>query len=462
VQMWSTGEYIHAPDWYRNFRYAEESARGLDCDEDLATPGELRFELSDSPALWLLAAGPTPLESHDADALVRQEEARRAAFRNSLLRAAESYLVARGDGRTIIAGYPWFSDWGRDTFIALRGLCITTGRLSEARSILLEWADAVSQGMLPNRFADRSEDEPEFNSVDASLWYVVSASEFLDVDAKKRVLSASERATLESALRSIVLGYARGTRFGIRSDTDGLLRAGAPLSQLTWMDAKVGQHVVTPRSGKPVEVQALWLNALHVTRRLSSEFSSLLERAQYSFVQRFWNPSSGALYDVVDVNHEPGTVDPSLRPNQIFAAGGLPYTPLAREQAKSVVDVVERALWTPLGLRSLDPASSNYRPRYEGDIWSRDTAYHQGTVWPWLLGAFVEAWVRARGGTREVKREARSRFLLPIEVHRSRAGVGHVSEIADAEWPFTPRGCPFQAWSLAELIRLEFGILADG
>lgn len=461
VQSWSNGAYAHAPDWYRNFRYAEERARGLDCDEDLAAPGELSFDLSKGPALWLLSAGSTPIDDSDAENLLRREEERRAAIGDSLLRAAEAYLVARGNGRTVIAGYPWFSDWGRDTFIALRGLCLTTGRFHEARSILLEWAGAVSEGMLPNRFADRSGEQPEYNSVDASLWYVVAAGEFLEIDAKQRVLSVSQRTTLEGALRAIVLGYARGTRYGIRSDADGLLCAGAPLAQLTWMDAKIGDHVVTPRSGKPVEVQALWLNALHTTRRFSSDLTNLFERARQSFVRRFWDASRGTLYDVIDVNHEPGTIDASLRPNQIFAAGGLPYTPLATEQARSVVDVVERALWTPLGLRSLDPANAAYRSRYEGDVWSRDTAYHQGTVWPWLLGPFVEAWVRVRGKTVEAKREARARFLRPLEVHRSRAGVGHVSEIADAEPPFTPRGCPFQAWSVSELVRLELGVLAD-
>lgn len=460
VQSWSNGTYAHAPDWYRNFRYKEEQARGLDCDEDLATPGELVFSISERPALWLLAAGGAPLEDGDAEALLADEDERRASAGNSLLRAGDAYLVARGDGRTIIAGYPWFSDWGRDTFIAMRGLCLATGRLQEARSILLEWAGAVSEGMLPNRFPDRSGDQPEYNSVDASLWYVVTASELLERDPMGRVLSPSQKASIEAALFAIVTGYMRGTRYGIRCDDDGLLAAGAPLAQLTWMDAKVGDYVVTPRSGKPVEVQALWLNALQATSRFSSEIGDCFERARRSFVRRFWNSERGALYDVVDVDHVPGALEASLRPNQIFAAGGLPYTPLGAEQARSVVDVVERTLWTPLGLRSLEAADPAYRPRYEGDVWARDTAYHQGTVWPWLMGPFVEAWLRARGSTTEAKREARSRFLFPLEVHRARAGVGHVSEIADAEWPFTPRGCPFQAWSVAELIRLELRVLA--
>ncbi|MFZ5892969.1 MAG: amylo-alpha-1,6-glucosidase [Myxococcota bacterium] len=466
IHVWSNGNYRHAPDWYRNFRYTEEMARGLDCDEDLATPGEFQFDLSE-PALWLLSAGVAggPAWRDDSaavyvDDLLRRERARRESQPNALLRASEAYLVERGDGRTIIAGYPWFSDWGRDTFIALRGLCLASGRLLEARKILLEWSSVVSQGMLPNRFPDASGAEPEYNSVDASLWYVIAAREFL-ARAGHALVDDAERRAIENAMREIVFGYANGTRFGIRRDSDGLLSAGAPLCQLTWMDAKVGDHVVTPRSGKPVEVQALWLNALHAARELHPRFGEWLEVGERSFGLRFWNAELEALFDVVDVNHEAGVADDALRPNQIFAAGGLPYTPLPAWQARKVVDIVERELWTPMGLRSLAPGSAGYRPRYDGDVWSRDTAYHQGTVWPWLLGPFVEAWLKTRGGGTVAKHEARVRFVLPLHTHLREAGLGHISEIADAETPFAPRGCPFQAWSVAELLRLEFDVLAE-
>jgi glycogen debranching enzyme len=228
------------------------------------------------------------------------------------------------------------------------------------------------------------------------------------------------------------------------------------------MDAKVGDYVVTPRIGKPVEIQALWMNALHAASELSPEFAGWLELARQSFEERFWNAEQGALYDVIDVDHRAGEVDASVRPNQILAAGGLPYAPLPAARARSVVNLVEVELWTPLGLRSLSARHPAYTPRYEGGVWQRDTSYHQGTVWPWLMGPFVEAWLKSRGGSEDAKHEARRRFLAPLREHLNRAGIGHISEIADAEPPHTPRGCPFQAWSLAELLRLELQVLEAG
>jgi predicted glycogen debranching enzyme len=371
-------------------------------------------------------------------------------------------VVRRGAGRTIVAGYPWFTDWGRDTFISLRGLCIATGRLAEARSILLEWADHVSEGMLPNRFVDQG-GAAEYNTVDASLWYVVAVHDYLRaVEQRGRGVPARDRRMLADAVRGILDGHLRGTRFGIRVDADGLLAAGEPGVQLTWMDAKVGDWVVTPRVGKPVEIQALWLNALRIAGEFSPDHAELLERGTGAFGRRFWNEAAECLYDVVDADHVAGRLDGSIRPNQIMAVGGLPYPMLRGEIARQVVDLVERVLWTPLGLRTLEPGAPGYRPRYEGGVLSRDGAYHQGTVWPWLLGPFVDAWVRVRGGGAAVRAEARSRFFDPILEHLHRAGVGHVSEIADAEAPHLPRGCPFQAWSVAEALRLDLQILAAG
>jgi predicted glycogen debranching enzyme len=467
ILSWSNGVYRHAPDWFRRFRYVEEQRRGLDCDEDLASPGVLRFDLS-RDALWLLSAG-TPgaaeLTAGTADAyartLVLRESARRAAYASPVERAVEAYLVQRGEGHTVIAGYPWFSDWGRDTFLALRGLCLATGRLAEARSILVSWSSVVSEGMLPNRFPDQSSDEPEYNSVDASLWYVIAAGELLRHPQAPSVLSLADARALRRAMAEILNGYAHGTRFGIAQDRDGLLRAGEPGVQLTWMDAKVFDYVVTPRSGKPVEIQALWMNALALASDLSPDFPRWLEQAKKSFEARFWNAADGALYDVIDVAHHSGEVDARIRPNQILAAGGLPFTPLSAERARRVVELVEAELWTPVGLRSLSSRHSGYAPRYEGGVWERDTAYHQGTVWPWLLGPFVEAWLKARGGSAADKHEARRRFLAPLRQHLTRAGIGHISEIADAEPPHTPRGCAFQAWSLSEFLRLELDVLRD-
>jgi len=311
----------------------------------------------------------------------------------------------------------------------------------------------VSEGMLPNLFPD-GEGQPEYNSVDASLWYVIAANEVLNDARGSSLLSRSDRQALEGAILAIVSGYLRGTRFGIRCDTDGLLACGEPGVQLTWMDAKVGEYVVTPRTGKPVEIQALWLNALAIAAHLAPEFSAALNSGQLSFEPRFWNEASGALNDVVDVDHRRGRADASIRPNQIFAAGGLPLILLSLERARRVLDTVERHLLTPLGLRSLAPSDPAYVPHYQGGVWQRDTAYHQGTVWPWLMGPFVEAWLKSRGNTDGAKREAAQRFVTPLLAQLNRAGIGHVSEIADAEAPHTPRGCPFQAWSVSELIRI--------
>ncbi|MGE5275674.1 MAG: amylo-alpha-1,6-glucosidase [Acidobacteriota bacterium] len=463
------GRYEHEPLWYRNFLYREEQARGLDCAEDLAAPGVFHYDLSRGEAILILGALPygaaAPAPAGDAAGRARtlraEEKRRRLAYPSILHRAVDDYVVPRGSGRTILAGYPWFTDWGRDTFIALRGLCLATGRLDDAREILLGWSDAVSEGMLPNRFPDRG-DEPEFNAVDASLWYVVAARDYLAArKSSGRPASEHEREKLARAIGEILTGYERGTRYDIRADSDGLLAAGVPGVQLTWMDARVGDRVVTPRIGKPVEVQALWINALKVGGAFDRRFLALAEIASASFGRRFWNEEAGALYDVVDVDHVPGTADPTFRPNQIFAVGGLPYPVLEGERARRVVDAVERKLWTPLGLRSLAPGEPSYTGRYEGGPASRDGAYHQGTVWPWLTGAFVEAWLRVRGGGAAARREARERFLAPLQAHLSEAGLGHVSEIADADPPHRPRGCPFQAWSVGEALRLELQILAE-
>ncbi len=469
VVVFSNARYAHAPDWYRGFLYAQERERGLDYLEDLAAPGVLEWDLGAAEAVCILGAeigGADPIPAGRPALQVLRglraaEESRRRKISSPLERAAGAYVVRRREGKTVIAGYPWFADWGRDTFIALRGVCIAAGRLDEVRDILLEWAGAVSLGMLPNRFPDRGE-EPEYNSVDAALWYVVAVHDYLRAAAAaRRRIAAAEAGRLQGAVQEILEGYARGTRFGIRMDADGLLAAGAPGVQLTWMDAKVGDWVVTPRIGKPVEVQALWLNALAIGSSVSKRWKMLFERGRAAFEARFWNPAGGFLYDVVDADHQPGRVDASFRPNQIFAVGGLPAPLLSGMRARTVVEAVERRLWTPLGLRSLAPGEPGYTPRYEGGVRERDGAYHQGTVWPWLAGPFIEAWVRARGATPAARRQARARFLEPLLAHLGEAGLGHVSEIADAEPPHTPRGCPFQAWSVGELLRVDRQVLAS-
>ena len=308
--------------------------------------------------------------------------------------------------------------------------------------------------MLPNRFPDAGE-QPEYNAVDASLWYVVAVHELLEAAgaggialaaADRQAAAARDRPDRRRLPRRHALRHPHGR-------TTGCSPPACPGVQLTWMDAKVGDWVVTPRIGKPVEVQALWLNALRIAGASRPEYCALYRHALASFQLRFWNDAAGCLYDVVDVDHVPGRHDPAVRPNQILAVGGLPHQVLVEPYASRVVETVERRLLTPLGLRSLAPGEPGYRPHYGGGVCERDAAYHQGTVWPWLIGPFVEAWLRVRGDTPDAKREADERFLSPLRAHLGVAGLGHVSEIADAEPPHRPRGCPFQAWSLGELLR---------
>jgi predicted glycogen debranching enzyme len=423
VTALSNGAYAHEPSWYRNFLYEKESERGLDDREDLASPGTFSFDLGAGHAVLVLRAGEpgesAPPAAEEARRLLEGEAARRRAFASPLHRAADAYVVRRGSGRTVLAGYPWFTDWGRDTFISLRGLLTVPGGLELGREILLAWAPAESRGMLPNRFPDRGE-EPEYNSVDAALWFVVACHEFLAA-AKRRqpaLVGEAEERTLVDAIGRVLNGYHQGSRHGVRADTDGLLAAGEPGVQLTWMDVKIGDWVVTPRIGKPVEVQALWLNALAIGARHGvGDCAHLYRRGRATFQDRFWDEGRGCLHDVVDADHVRGRVDPSFRPNQILAVGGLPFRLLDEPQAGRVVEAVERRLLTPLGLRSLAPGEPGYRGRYEGGVMERDSAYHQGTVWPWPMGPFVEAWLRVRGGTAEARREAKERFLAPLREH---------------------------------------------
>jgi predicted glycogen debranching enzyme len=465
IHVRTEAHYTPKPCWYRNFLYLEEQRRGLDCIEDLASPGLFEWELSEGHAIWILSTQDKPANDSGSiqelyASLKNNEESRRETFPSAVHLAGDAYIVKRGAGKTIIAGYPWFGDWGRDTFVALRGLCLTTRRLDEARNILIQWANAVSEGMLPNRFPDRGE-IPEFNSVDASLWYIIAVHEYLSLRKNQSSDAAiGDAEQLHSAVDAILMGYAHGTRFNIHADEDGLLACGQSGVQLTWMDAKVGDWVVTPRIGKPVEVQALWLNALWIGNRLSGKWGELFDKGRNNFLTRFWNGSF--LFDVVDCDHHSNVNDASLRPNQIFAVGGLPLQLLEGERARQVVEIVEANLLTPIGLRSLGPKERGYMAHYEGGVIQRDGSYHQGTVWPWLIGAFVEAWLRTRGNSDEAKIEARSRFLGPFSVHLNDAGLDHISEIADAEPPHTPRGCPFQAWSLGEYLRLsEFVLLGN-
>jgi glycogen debranching enzyme len=446
--------WADGPDWYRRFTYAVDRDRGLDDGEDLASPGTFSWTVApDAPAMLVLRAG------HPGTAPAAGLEAAEHTRRQRPVRdvAADAYLAKRGDGHTLLAGFPWFTDWGRDTFISLRGLLITRGRLREAAEILLAWAEHVSQGMLPNRFPDYG-DTAEYNAVDASLWFVVAVHELIEAGGASRPVAAR----LQAAAIAILEGYSAGTRFGIGVDErDGLLRAGVPGVQLTWMDAKIGEDVITPRIGKPVEIQALWVNALAIAGRWpgGDQWMTAAVRARDSVVALFPDPETGGLIDILDVDGVPGARDRKVRPNQVLAAGGLPIPVLTPRLIAWVVALAERSLLTPLGLRTLAPEDPEYQPHYRGSPLDRDRAYHQGTVWPWLLGPFVAAWLTDQGKTpadlARAQAVGRERFLPPLYMHMRSYGIGHVSEVADGDAPHHPGGCPFQAWSLGELIRIE-------
>ncbi len=447
-------------DWYLNFEYAQERERGLDFQEDLFTPAVLSFDLSANAAAAVIAS----MAPRDAmkSAQYRESELRRRAQIDSTLptadrllrllnQAAAHYIAQRGSGNTVIAGYHWFSDWGRDTMISLPGLTLPTGRFDLARNILATFATTVDAGMLPNRFPDNGE-TPEFNTVDGTLWYFEAVRAYLSYTDDY----AFVRAHIYSTLKQILHWHLCGTRFGIGCDGDGLLQCGEPGVQLTWMDAKVGDWVVTPRSGKPVEIQALWYNALCVMEDLAGRFGDedvhalsreISSTAKENFNRLFWNHGAQCLYDVINGED----VDGSIRPNQIFAVS-LHHSMLERDRAVSVVDRVRRELLTPMGLRTLCARDPRYRGVYSGGVFERDSAYHQGTVWPWLLGPFVTAFVKVHDNSERARREARL-MLEGIEAHMETSGLGQISEIADGNYPHTPRGCVAQAWSVAELLR---------
>jgi len=446
--------------WYRNFEYDVERERGLDFAEDLFNPFVLRFDLRCRQQATVIAS----TEHRDVARVIEYRQAeitrRRSAavsspieddFTQSLAAAADQYIVSRGDQKTVIAGYHWFSDWGRDTMIALPGLTLPTGKYDVARSILRTFAKHVDQGMLPNRFPDAGE-TPEYNTVDATLWFFEAARAFLAYTGDLEFV----RTELYPGFADIIAWHARGTRYGIKVDPSGLLASGEAGVQLTWMDAKVGDWVVTPRRGKPVEIQALWYNALCImedlAQRLGDElgrrrYGSMAALAKWSFNRLFWNEKNGCLYDVVNG----GLPDASIRPNQIFAVS-LPHSMLSPERAKSVVEKVQEHLLTPYGLCSLAPSAPQYRGRYTGDPSSRDGAYHQGTVWPWLLGPFITAYVKVHGGSDAARRQA-AEWLAPLRDHLADAGLGHISEIFDGDPPHRPCGCMAQAWSVAEVLR---------
>jgi predicted glycogen debranching enzyme len=472
VRAFHSGRYRHEPNWYRHIQFPVEQQRGLDAEEDWWSPGEFTFDL-ESRSTKALALTSETIDRLDIVGLANREKFRRAIVRQAapaddslaaeLWCAADMYLSERGPQHTVIAGYPWFTDWGRDTFISLPGLCLVTGRLDVAWQIIASFAAHVSEGMVPNRFPDVGE-QPEYNTIDASLWFIHAIDRYLAASGDE----VRVRETAWPAVKQILDGYRRGTRYGIRMDEDGLMTGGVPGAQLTWMDAKVGDWVVTPRHGKPVEIQALWVRALEVGETLARQFGEAdyadrcrndRSNAIVSFRKRFWYEAGGYLYDVID---GPEGDDVSLRPNQLYAIS-LVDDLVPRDRAQQILRLVEEQLLTPVGLRTLSPTDSRYRASYEGGVPERDSAYHQGTVWPFLLGSFVTAWIKIHGKNAAALQQARA-FLDGIGAHLADACLGHVSEIFDAEAPHCARGCYAQAWSVAELLRTlieDLGIHVD-
>jgi predicted glycogen debranching enzyme len=454
VRVHHDGHYHHEPDWYRRFQLPREGERGLDCEEDLFSPGSFHFWLGDGDGAHLIFSI-DPRATWDVKALADAERARRetiaSAMRSDPLArlaiAADQFLVARGEASTVIAGYPWFTDWGRDTFIALPGLTLSLGRAPLARQLLEAFAAQVDGGMIPNRFPD-GESPPEYNTVDAPLWYVIAAGRYLRATGDELFV----RTRLWEAIKKIVEGYRRSTRHRISVDSDGLVYAGEDGVQLTWMDAKVGDWVVTPRIGKPIEIQALWIRVLAVAADLARTFSenalaaeldALREKSRASIAAAFWYQAGGYLYDVIDG----ASRDASLRPNQLYALALDPAV-IDKTRAASALATVERELLTPFGLRTLSPRDAAYHGRCAGDQRDRDAAYHQGTVWPHLLGVYADACHKVRGERVGQRVTARLLGWLTDE------GMGQLPEIFDGDVPHEPRGCFAQAWAVSEIARL--------
>jgi predicted glycogen debranching enzyme len=479
--------------WRMGVERRAERERGLDDVEDVYIPGSFALTLRPGDAATLVicageAMPPLPDGAtlggprHEATvelAFARERVRQRALLdaaagpQSSLVQrltlAADEFIVGRRPAPlhtpsapadpavTVIAGYPWFTDWGRDTMIALPGLTLASGRFAEARGLLRGFASFMSQGMIPNRFPDGAGAQPEYNTVDATLWLFHALDRYVAASGDWSLIGE-----LFTALDSVISWHVRGTRFGIMVDPiDGLLRAGANGVQLTWMDAKVDDWVVTPRRGKPVEISALWYHAVERmgawARQLGHNgddiavYDALAAQARASFAARFWYADGGYLYDVVDVDDQPGVNDQALRPNQILALAVAPDL-VSAEQGRSTLEAARRALLAPLGLRTLAPEDPAYKGHYGGDRRTRDAAYHQGTVWPWLLGAYADT--RATFFPEEDAAALRASLLAPLDAHLLAAGSGSISEITSGDAPFTPAGCPFQAWSVAEALRL--------
>jgi predicted glycogen debranching enzyme len=448
------GSFSGPPYWYRDFRYRCETDRGLDDSEDLLSPGELSLTLTHyRPAALVVTSGekePEPaLKIRDQEIQRRHRLLSRVPERDrtvdALVLAADQFLIRDKTGRsTVIAGYPWFTDWGRDTMISLEGLALCTGHHGRAREVLIDYGKRLQDGLVPNRTVEGSI-HSEYHSVDTSLLFVQAVDRYITTTKDAALLK-----TLFPVLERIIEAYRKGTRFGIKMDgTDGLLYAGEPGLQLTWMDAKVGNWVVTPRQGKAVEINALWHHALYRMSIWSEalsvrrDYGKLAARVHFQFNRRFWYEPGNYLYDVIDTDGGP---DQAFRPNQIMAVSLDPAL-LNGQRAILVMKQVREKLLTPMGLRTLAPQDSAYRKHYEGSPWERDSAYHQGTVWPWWIGPYVDACLKVM--PEELDGGILNRLINQLRHY----GIGTIGEIFDGNWPHKPVGCPAQAWSVAEVLR---------
>ncbi|HEV8504854.1 MAG TPA: amylo-alpha-1,6-glucosidase [Chitinophagaceae bacterium] len=470
-------EYHHDPNWWYHFNYDMEKERGLDFVEDLFAPGEFSLTLQKGDSLGIIISTADPSEKN-ADELFAKEKSRRRTLIHDLpedevvkqlVLAADQFIIEKRIQRdehvpneeaervTVIAGYHWFTDWTRDTMVALPGLCLSVGRNKDAKNILSAFARSVNEGMLPNHFPDNGE-PPGYNSVDGTLWYFIAVYKYLEATNDKKFVLGE----LLPVLKDIIEWHFKGTRHGIHVTEDGLLYAGEEGLQLTWMDAKIGDWVVTPRIGKAVEVNALWYNALSIYATLvqlngnSDEATSMFEKAalvRKSFNEQFWNNEKGYLYDVINGDEK----DDSLRPNQLFAIS-LPFTLIDREKSRSILKIVTAKLYTLAGLRTLSPDDPSYATCYDGNAHQRDSCYHQGTVWSWLLGPYIDALAKLGSSTSLLKNVIQN-FIY----HLNEACSGSVSEIFDAEFPHHPKGAVAQAWGVAEILRVinDYNLIAE-
>ncbi|MBN1594776.1 glycogen debranching enzyme N-terminal domain-containing protein [candidate division FCPU426 bacterium] len=462
--------YEHSALWYHDLFYREEKQRGLECEEDLFSPGIIHFNFIPGNESGFIAATIHTLENPDPDVAATAERIRRRDLKKTiepgdrfgevLAEAADQFLVKRGEGLSVIAGYPWLPDSGREAMIALPGLTLVLKRWEEARLLLENFAGYCHEGLLPNYFIE-SNAKPFYNTVDAALWFFVAVYHY-----HRLADGAADfiRDKLWETMKQIIDAYRKGTLYGIKMEDDGLITIPEESGQLTWMDAQVGDWIVTPRSGKPIEVNALWYNALCVMRESARlfgteddvrEYTALADAAKRSFCRAYWNEVDGYCYDRVEDHYQ----DPSLRPNQILAIS-LPFPLFEGDRAKKIMEILRQELYTTFGFRTLSRDHEDYKGTYDGDIISREGAAYQGTVWPWLLGPYADALRKVYGNTTQIRSEIR-RLIKPFETHIKEVGLGTISEMFDGDPPHSARGCISRAASVSEMLRLHIELQKD-